>query len=295
MNNSSYQRVPGGSPRVGIIGGSGLGVVLDGLEHLEIDTPFGRPSAPIAVGEFAGQQVAFLPRHGVRHEFPPHRIPYRANICALASLGVERIIAVSAVGSLQPGIHPRDFVVCDQLVDLTKNRASSLHDGAPVTHIAFAEPFCPQLRPLAVDSCRSADINTHANGTVVVVDGPRFSTIAESQWYSRQGWQVINMTVCPEAALAREAEMCYVNIAHVTDYDVGFHTDSGIDPVSTSSALQVIEDNNKRIPSVVTHLLETIAHQPQTECSCRSALAVARFTPAPEIDLSEGIAVADRH
>ncbi|MBI4259240.1 MAG: S-methyl-5'-thioadenosine phosphorylase, partial [Actinobacteria bacterium] len=196
---------------VGVFGGSGFYTFLDDVQEVEVETPFGPPSAVPRVGEVDGVRVAFIPRHGKKHELPPHRIPYRANVWAMKELGAGRIVAPNAVGSLQPHVKPGDFVVCDQLVDRTRGRADTFYDGPVTTHISFADPYCPTMREVAVAEARALDIPVHERGTVVVIQGPRFSTRSESAWFSAQGWEVINMTQYPEAVLARELELCFVN------------------------------------------------------------------------------------
>src|ERR671933_2206352 len=215
---------------VGVFGGSGFYSLMEGpVEQIAVQTPFGAPSDAIAIGRMGEVRVAFLPRHGQRHTIPPHAINYRANLWAMAQLGVTRLIAPTAAGSLQPRIKPGDFVVCDQFVDRTYARQQTFYDGPRVVHISTADPYCPDLRCQSIQVGRELGIAIHERGTVVVVQGPRFSTRAESQWYTRQGWEVINMTQYPEVALARELGLCYVNLALITDYDVGVEA---IQPVS---------------------------------------------------------------
>lgn len=235
---------------IGVYGGSGLYALLDDVESVAVDTPFGPPSAPVAVGEVEGRRVAFLPRHGIGHTLPPHRVPYRANAWALRELGVRAIFSPFACGSLQPTIHPGDFVVVDQIVDRTAGRASSFHDGpeapeglAPVDHVSFADPYDAGLRALALAACRDEGVTVHDGGTVVVIEGPRFSTRAESRWYSAQGWAVVNMTQMPEAALAAEMGVPYAGIALVTDYDVGLEGTAGVAPVSMDEVFAMLNRN----------------------------------------------------
>jgi 5'-methylthioadenosine phosphorylase len=238
------------SADVGVYGGTGLYALLDVVESVEMDTPFGPPSAPVAIGEVEGRRVAFLPRHGVGHTLPPHRVPYRANAWALRELGVRAIFSPFACGSLQPTIHPGDFVVVDQIVDRTAGRASSFHDGphapeglAPVDHVSFADPYDAGLRALALAACRDEGVTVHDGGTVVVVEGPRFSTRAESRWYGAQGWAVVNMTQMPEAALAAEIGVPYAGIALVTDYDVGLEGAAGVAPVTMDEVFAMLNRN----------------------------------------------------
>jgi 5'-methylthioadenosine phosphorylase len=226
----------------------------------------------VAIGEVAGRRVAFLPRHGVKHEYPPHRVPYRANVWAMKELGVGRIFGPCAVGSLQPHVRPGDFVVCDQLVDRTRTRPHTFYDGPETTHVSFADPYCPTMREVIVRAGRERGITMHERGTVVVVEGPRFSTRAESAWFQAQGWEVINMTQYPEAVLARELELCYANISLVTDYDVGV---PGIPPVTHEEVIRVFNENNARLRDL---LFAAIAALPaERDCPCATALKGARF------------------
>lgn len=259
--------------RVGVIGGSGFYSLLDPAEPRVVHTPYGAPSAAIALGEIGGVPVAFLPRHGPAHQIPPHRINYRANLWALHSLQCDAVIGPSAAGSLQPHIHPGDFVVCNQVVDRTSGRADTFYDGPRVVHVSLADPYCPALREAAAASCREEGIDVHGTGTVVVVAGPRFSTRAESAWYRAQGWEVINMTQYPEVALARELEMCYVNLSLITDYDTGLEGVEGIEPVSYETVFRVLEENNERLRGVLRRLVGAI--EAQRTCGCRSALGGA--------------------
>ena len=204
-----------------MFGGSGLYALLDDPVEIEVPTPYGPPSGPLHLGHIGDRRVAFLPRHGPGHEFPPHRINYRANVWALRQVGVTRILAPCASGSLQPEVEPGHFVVCDQLVDRTYGREQTYFDGPGAVHVSLAEPYCPQLRRWRSSRSTAQGITVHDGGTVVVIQGPRFSTRAESVWYRDLGWNVVNMTQYPEAALARELGICYVSIALITDYDIG--------------------------------------------------------------------------
>lgn len=208
---------------IGVIGGSGFYTFFGAdARAVNLDTPYGEPSAAITVGAVAGHEVAFLPRHGLTHEFSPHTVPYRANMWALRALGVRRIFAPCAVGSLTPELGPGAMVVPDQLVDRTSGRPDTFFDSGGI-HVGFADPYCPTLRAAAADLPGVVD-----GGTMVVVQGPRFSTRAESQWYAGQGFSLINMTGHPEAVLARELEMCYAAIALVTDLDAGVEAGAGV-------------------------------------------------------------------
>jgi 5'-methylthioadenosine phosphorylase len=206
---------------LGVFGGSGLYALLDDGDDVEIDTPYGPTSAPLRGGEVGGRRVAFLPRHGVGHEHPPHRVPYRANVWALHALGVRQVVAPCAVGSLRADLGPTTFVIPDQLVDRTSGRDGTFFDGPTTFHAALADPYCDHLRAEALAACRAEGVAVEDGGTVTVVGGPRFSTRAESRWFASMGTDLLNMTQAPEAALCREAGLCYAAIALVTDYDVG--------------------------------------------------------------------------
>jgi len=256
---------------IGLFGGSGFYSFLENADELAVHTPYGPPSDRVAVGEVGGRQVAFLPRHGRGHSIPPHRINYRANLWAFRELGVRRVIAPCAVGSLQPGLAPGTFVVCDQLVDRTSGRPDTFYDGPVVTHVGFADPYCPELRALAADRGAALGIPLRPAGTGVVIQGPRFSTRAESAFYSAQGWHVIGMAQYPEAVLAREVEMCFVNVSLVTDYDVGLE---GVPPVSTREVIRILQQNNERLRAFLADLIPRIPED--RSCACGSALADAQ-------------------
>ncbi len=213
-----------------------------------------------------------MPRHGVKHEFPPHRIPYRANLWAMRELGVQRIIGPCAAGSLRVGVKLGDFVVCDQLVDRTRTRPHTFYDGPVTTHISFADPYCPAIRTLAVDQGRQLGITMHERGTMVVIEGPRFSTRAESAWFGKMGWDTLNMTGYPEAPLARELEICYANISLITDYDVGVE---GAPPVTHDEVIRVFTENNARLHELLFRIIPALPEE--RDCECASALSRARF------------------
>lgn len=260
-----------GRAEIGIFGGSGFYRFLEHAEEIKVSTPYGDPSAPVVLGELAGRQVAFLPRHGTHHEFPPHKIPYQANMWAFKELGVSRVLAPTAAGSLQEHVRRGDFVVSDQLVDRTSGRASTFHDGPETVHVSLADPYCPELRATAIEQGRAQGITIHPTGTVVVIEGPRFSTRAESRWYASHGWEVINMTQHPEAALARELELCYCNISLITDYDVGVE---GVPPVSVEEVVKVFGENNARLRDLLFALVPAIPSE--RACPCATALTGAR-------------------
>jgi 5'-methylthioadenosine phosphorylase len=256
---------------IGIFGGSGFYSFLDEVEEVEVETPYGKPSAPVALGEVGGRRVAFLPRHGRRHELPPAQIPYRANLWAMRELGVRRIIGPCASGALRADLQLGEFVVCDQFVDRTWGRPDTFYDGEPVTHVAAADPYCPELRRLLVDTARELGIPARDGGTVVVIQGPRFSTRAESRWFQQAGWDMINMTAYPEGWLARELELCYANISMVTDHDVGVE---GAEPVTHETVLRVFEENNARLRELLFAVCPRIGPQPDDVCA--TALRQAR-------------------
>jgi len=261
----------GASAQVGVFGGSGFYRLLDDVEHVEVDTPYGPPSDRVAVGLVGGVSVAFLPRHGGGHTLPPAAINYRANVWALKELGVTRVIGPTAAGSLQPGVRPGDFVVCDQFVDRTSGRADTYYtEGPRVAHVGAADPYCPVMRRLAVETGRAQGVTMHDRGTVVVIQGPRFSTRAESRWFSSAGWEVINMTQYPEVILARELELCYVNISLITDYDVGLEGMPDVAPVSVAEVEKVFASNNDRVRSLILGLIPLLPAE--RACPCATAM-----------------------
>ncbi len=243
---------------IGVFGGSGFYSFLENVEEVTIETPYGTTSDKIAIATIGNKKVAFLPRHGKKHAFPPHLIPYRANLYAMKMLGVKCIIAPTASGSLQAVIKPGDFVICDQFVDRTCGRQDTYFEGPEVKHISPAEPYDEELRQLAVDTCKQLDIPVHESGTVVVIQGPRFSTKAESRWFSKMGWEVINMTQYPECMLANELAIPYVNIALITDYDAGLEGQAEIKPVTEEEVYRVFSENNEKVKKVIYTMIENI-------------------------------------
>ena len=261
-----------GKPKadVGVLGGSGFYSFLKVEEELDLDTPYGKPSDKIVIGELEDVKVAFIPRHGKNHELPPHKINYRANVFAMKEMGVRYIFGPCASGSLQTHIKPGQFVICDQFVDRTKGRIDTFYDGPKTTHMSMAEPYCPVLRNIVAECAEELGITYHKKGTVVVIQGPRFSTKSESRWFSGQGWEVISMTQYPECYLARELEMCYVNISLITDYDIGLEGRPEIKPVTTKEIINIFNQNNEKLRNL---LFKAIPRVPKKRnCICSHAL-----------------------
>jgi 5'-methylthioadenosine phosphorylase len=257
-----------GAGLVGVIGGSGFYEFLTSADEVAVTTPYGEPSDPIMIGEVAGRRVAFVPRHGRDHRFPPHRIPYRANLWALRSLGVRQVLAPSAVGSLTVSYGPGTLVIPDQLVDRTTGRDSTFYDAGGAVHVPFADPYCPVGRALAAATARTAGWVPASSGTLVVIQGPRFSTRAESQWYAAQGWTLVGMTALPEAALARELALCYTSLALVTDTDAGAVEGEG---VTQDEVFEVFAENVPRLRALVENLIGALPTE--RTCPCPDALA----------------------
>jgi 5'-methylthioadenosine phosphorylase len=260
---------------IGVIGGSGFYKFLQTGEASKLETPYGEPSARVRLSDVKGTGVAFIPRHGERHEFPPHVVPYRANLYAMKQLGVERVYGPTAVGSLKAGIRPGDFVISDQFVNFTNGRKDTFFDGPETAHVGSADPYCPELRGVVLEASKDVGVKVHKRGTVVVIQGPRFSTRAESKFFRSQGWDIINMTQYPEAILARELEMCYVNISLVTDYDVGLEGDPKVKPVSNDEVMRVFDANLAKLRSLLLKAIELTP--PKRSCSCGGAMRNARI------------------
>jgi 5'-methylthioadenosine phosphorylase len=252
---------------VGVIGGSGFYEFFDSADEVTVQTPFGEPSDPVTIGEVTGRRVAFVPRHGRDHRFPPHRIPYRANLWALRSLGVRQVLAPCAVGSLTVSYGPGTLVIPDQLVDRTSGREQTYYDTGGAVHVPFADPYCPVGRATATSAARAAGWVPAASGTLVVIGGPRFSTRAESQWYAAQGWTLVGMTALPEASLARELALCYTTIALVTDTDAGAVEGEG---VTMDEVLEVFAENVPRLRALVGKIIEDLPAA--RRCPCPAAL-----------------------
>jgi 5'-methylthioadenosine phosphorylase len=262
--------------KIGVIGGSGFYKFLQTKEASKLETPYGSPSASVKLSDVNGKHIAFIPRHGEHHEFPPHVVPYRANIYALKQLGAERVFGPTAVGSLKASIRPGDFVISDQFVNFTNGRQDTFFDGPETAHVGSADPYCPELRELVLEASKDLGIKVHKKGTVVVIQGPRFSTRAESNFFRSQGWDIINMTQYPEAILARELEMCYVNISLVTDYDVGLEGDPKVKPVSNDEVMRVFNANLEKLRSLLLKAIELTPSK--RSCSCGAAMRNARIS-----------------
>ncbi len=256
--------------KIGVFGGSGFYKFLENIEEIKIETPYGMPSDNIFLGQIGKNKVAFMPRHGRNHSIMPHLINYRANVWAMKSIGVERVISPCAAGSLQKHVAPGDFVICDQFVDWTDSRKSTFIEGPVVTHPSPADLYCPELRNLAVKTAQDLGIKVHSTGTVVVINGPRFSTKAESKFFTNQGWEVINMTAFPENYLVKEMDMCPVNISLITDYDAGLVGD--VAPVSHQAVIEVFNSNLDRLKNVLFTMIENIPED-RTICDCGSTSA----------------------
>ncbi len=258
---------------IAVVGGTGFYSFLDNVTEVKVDTPFGPPSDLISLGTLGDVQVAFLPRHGRHHQFPPHTLNYRANMWALKELGVTRVLGPCAAGSLQPGVKPGDFVICDQFVDRTTGRKDTYYDGPRAVHMSSAEPYCPEMRRVALAVARELGVSCHNEGTMVVIQGPRFSTKAESRWFSAQGWKVINMTGYPEVILARELGMCYLNVSLITDYDAGIEGRPDVLPVTQDEVVRVFTEHNEVLKKMMARIIETV---PSTRtCSCEADLKKA--------------------
>jgi 5'-methylthioadenosine phosphorylase len=256
-----------GVAEIGVIGGSGFYEFFDSADEVAVDTPYGPPSDAVVVGEVAGRRVAFLPRHGRDHRFAPHRIPYHANLWALRSLGVRQVLAPTAVGSLTPDYGPGTLAVPDQLIDRTSGRMQTFYEAGAAVHVQFADPYCPALRASALRAAQASGWEPASAGTLVVIEGPRFSTRAESRWYAAQGWTLIGMTAHPEAILARELALCYANIALVTDTDAGVEEGEG---VTHAEVFRVFAANVARLRDLVAQAITEVPAE--RNCPCPHAL-----------------------
>lgn len=262
-------------PKIAVIGGSGLYEMpgIADMQEFDINTPFGRPSSPVSIGTLNGCRIAFIARHGIGHFITPSEVPYRANIFALKSLGVERVISVSACGSLREDYHPGDIVIPNQLFDFTRFRKSTFFGDGFVAHVSVADPFCPALSAQLLAAVDRARGKVHASGALITIEGPRFSTRIESNTFRTWGISVINMSTAPEAFLAREAEMCYAVMNHVTDYDVWHVSEQ---PVTVSMLIDTLNRNTKLAQEAVSNLLLYLSET--DECDCSEALASAMIT-----------------
>lgn len=262
-------------PKLGVIGGSGIYQMNDlrEKEEFEVSTPFGIPSAPIMIGTIEGHPIAFLARHGLGHHITPSEVNYRANIYALKSLGVERIVSISACGSLREDYAPGEIVVPDQVFDFTRGRQRTFFGNGIVAHISVANPFCTTLSDYVYQSVESTGIKVHPSGSFITIEGPRFSTKSESNTFRSWGMSIIGMTTSPEIYLAREAELCYAVMAHVTDYDV-WHTSE--EPVTVEMVIEILNRNTEIAQAAVRHLLNNLPEE--RNCGCHSALADALIT-----------------
>lgn len=266
------------NPTLAVMGGSGL-YEMPGLQEAqehELETPFGEPSAPVVIGTLQGQRIAFLARHGIGHHLSPSEINFRANIYALKSLGVERIVSISACGSLREDFKPGDIVIPNQLFDFTRNRKRTFFEGGLVAHISVADPFCPHLSAQLYQAVNATAASAHQGGEFITIEGPRFSTRSESNAYRAWGMSLIGMTTSPEAFLAREAEMCYAVMAHVTDYDV-WHISE--EPVTVEMVVQTLMRNTDLAREAIRNLVRDLT--PDRPCGCGHALADALIT-SPE-------------
>jgi 5'-methylthioadenosine phosphorylase len=266
------------TPKIALIGGTGFYSFLENGTDVPVDTPYGEPSAPIRVGEFQGRQLAFLPRHGPGHRFMPAEVPYRANLWALHSLGVRQVIAFNTVGSLRREFRKGHFALIDQFVDRTRGRQDSYFSGTQRAHVSAAWPYCERMREVGQKAMSGADATVHPRATVVVIQGPRFSTAAESRWFNSAGWDIVNMTQYPEVILARELQMCYASLAYITDYDVAASEvvdgDSAETAVTHAKVLQEFSANSDLVLDLTRRFVSALPEDAQ--CACRNALDGAR-------------------
>ena len=251
---------------IGVFGGSGFYSFLKDIEEVKVETPYGQTSDSVFIGKIGPHKVAFMPRHGRNHSIPPHLVNFRANVWAMKHLGCKRVISPCAAGSLQKEVKPGDFVICDQFVDWTDGRKTTFFEGPVVQHPSPADTYCPELRKLAIDTAKELGITVHESGTVVVINGPRFSTKSESKFFTNQGWEVINMTAYPEAYLVKEMDMCPLNISLITDYDAGLVGD--VPPVSHHEVIQVFNSNVANLKNLLFKMIEKLPEE-RENCSCK--------------------------
>lgn len=257
---------------IGIFGGTGIydSGLLKEAKEITVDTPYGKTSDSITIGIFNGKKIAFMPRHGKKHTIPPHMINFRANIWAFKQLGIKRIIAPSAVGSLKEELPPGTFVLPTQFLDFTKSRKGTFSEEGKVIHISVADPFCPELQSAIIRAAKTQNIPIHTDRTYVCIEGPRFSTKAESKFYKSTGADIIGMTLVPECQLAREAQMCYASICTVTDYDVWAEK-----PVTAKEVIETLKKNVENTKRLLTSIPDEIPHE--RKCFCEKALEEAQF------------------
>ena len=259
---------------IGIFGGSGFYKFLDDIKEYTIETPYGLTSDSIAIGSVAGKKVAFMPRHGRNHHLVPHKVNYRANVWAMKYIGCKKVISPCAAGSLQKHVKPGDIVFCDQFVDWTKGkREDTFFEGPIVTHVSAADPYCPYMREIAIKSAENLNLSIHKTGTVVVINGPRFSTKSESKFFTSQGWEVINMTQYPEAYLVKEMDMCPLNISLITDYDAGLVGDC--EPVSHGAVMEVFKNNIANLEKLLREIIKNVDEN--RICKCNTTKEDSRF------------------
>ena len=268
--------------KIGIFGGSGFYSLLKSARSYTVHTPYGVTSDRFTVGELNDVPVVFLPRHGRHHQYPPHRINYRANLWGMHEFGVERIISPGACGSLQREIPPGAFVLCDQFVDRTSRQGCTFYDGPVAVHISCSEPYCPGMREICSETAGKLNIPCRNGGTAVIINGPRFSTRAESKWYHSQGWDVINMTQYPEVVLARELGMCYLNISLVTDWDVWVADEEGVKSVTADEVGRVFKENNEKVLLLLDEMIPALSGD--LSCACSSMLDEATLSPLEIIE-----------
>lgn len=259
---------------IGVFGGSGLYKFLDDIEEVKVETPYGMPSDNLMIGKIGKHSVAFMPRHGRNHTILPHLINYRANVWAMKHVGCERVISPCASGSLQKHINPGDFVICDQFVDWTDGRKSTFFEGPVVHHPSPTDLYCPELRKIAIDTAKDMGITVHETGTMTVINGPRFSTKAESKFFTSQGWDVIGMTAFPENYLVREMDMCPLNISLITDHDCGLVGD--VPPVSHHEVCKVFEANIENVKTLLFRVIEAIPES-REHCECGNTFASSQM------------------
>jgi 5'-methylthioadenosine phosphorylase len=269
------------TPVLAVIGGSGLYNFADlkDVQSIEVDTPFGKPSSPITMGRLLDKPVAFLARHGIGHVYPPSEVPYRANIYALKSLGVTRVVSVSACGSLREAYAPGHIVIPNQIYDFTHKRDRSFFEKGLVAHVSVADPFCENLSDTLEDALQATAAKYHRGGIYITIEGPRFSTKGESDLYRQWGMDIIGMTASPEVFLAREAEMCYTTMAHVTDYDV-WHISE--EPVTVEKVIQTLNQNIAVAQAAIMHMVKSI--DPAETCGCEDGLQNALITHPDHIN-----------